>query len=224
MDDQQARAALDALIRERREDYAGLSRLLGRNSAYVQQYVKRGTPRRLSEGDRQLLARYFGVAEAVLGGPEAPPLSIARSGRAKRGAALVAVPRLAVSASAGAGVFPEDERPQDELLFASAMLRGLGATRADTLALLRVEGDSMVPTLADGDEMLVDQADAGDRAREGVYVLRLGDALMVKRIVVAPTGALSVLSDNPAGPRWQHVDPAELHIVGRVLWAGGRVR
>ena len=46
------RALLERLIRERREDYAGLSRLIGRNPAYVQQYIKRGTPRRLSEGDR----------------------------------------------------------------------------------------------------------------------------------------------------------------------------
>ena len=51
------RANLDRLIRERGEDYVGLSRLLGRNAAYVQQYIKRGTPRRLAEDDRRLLAR-----------------------------------------------------------------------------------------------------------------------------------------------------------------------
>ena len=68
MDDETA-AALERLIEERGEDYAGLSRLLGRNPAYVQQYIKRGTPRRLAEEDRRLLARYFGVDEALLGGP-----------------------------------------------------------------------------------------------------------------------------------------------------------
>ena len=63
------RAALQRLIEERGEDYAGLSRLLGRNPAYIQQYIKRGSPRRLAEDDRRLLARYFGVDEAALGGP-----------------------------------------------------------------------------------------------------------------------------------------------------------
>ena len=71
MTNDDARAALQRLIEERGEDYAGLSRLLGRNAAYVQQYIKRGSPRRLAEDDRRLLARYFGVDEARLGGPAA---------------------------------------------------------------------------------------------------------------------------------------------------------
>ena len=45
------RAVLERLIRERREDYAGLSRLLGRNAAYMQQFIRRGTPKRLAEDD-----------------------------------------------------------------------------------------------------------------------------------------------------------------------------
>src|SRR3954462_2269262 len=95
------RALLEQLIRERGEDYAGLSRLLGRNAAYVQQYIKRGTPRRLAEDDRRLLARYFGVDEALLGGPT-PALPTEQG--------LVFVPRLDVRASAGAGAVDAEER------------------------------------------------------------------------------------------------------------------
>src|SRR3954468_7619926 len=94
------RALLEQLIRERGEDYAGLSRLLGRNAAYVQQYIKRGTPRRLAEEDRKLLARYFGVDEALLGGPGGPGA----------GEGLVSVPRLDVQASAGPGAMEAEER------------------------------------------------------------------------------------------------------------------
>lgn len=47
------RAELARLIAERREDYAGLSRLLGRNPAYIQQFIKRGVPRRLSRRQRR---------------------------------------------------------------------------------------------------------------------------------------------------------------------------
>ena len=68
-----ARAELERLIGERGEDYAGLSRLIGRNAAYVQQYIKRGIPKRLAEGDRRLLARYFEVPEEQLGGPAPDP-------------------------------------------------------------------------------------------------------------------------------------------------------
>ena len=66
------RAVLERLIRERREDYAGLSRLLGRNAAYMQQFIRRGTPKRLAEDDRRTLARYFGIEETLLGGPPVP--------------------------------------------------------------------------------------------------------------------------------------------------------
>src|SRR6185295_12669048 len=95
------RAALQRLIDEKGEDYVGLSRLLGRNAAYIQQYIKRGTPRRLAEDDRRLLARYFGVDEAVLGGPATAP-----------GGGLTPISRLDVGAAAGAGAFDGDERAE----------------------------------------------------------------------------------------------------------------
>ncbi|MDQ3139723.1 MAG: peptidase S24, partial [Pseudomonadota bacterium] len=72
MDDEAARLALERMIAERGEDYASLSRLIGRNAAYVQQYIKRGTPRRLAEEDRRVLARYFGVGEQRLGATGVP--------------------------------------------------------------------------------------------------------------------------------------------------------
>ena len=55
-----ARANLDRLIRERGADFASLSRLLNRNAAYVQQYIRRKIPRKLDEDDRRTLAEYFG--------------------------------------------------------------------------------------------------------------------------------------------------------------------
>ncbi len=79
------RAALARLIAERGEDYAGLSRLLGRNPAYIQQFIKRGSPRRLAESDRRNPRRYFGVDEAVLGAPEAEPGAGVTAGAAARG-------------------------------------------------------------------------------------------------------------------------------------------
>jgi hypothetical protein len=67
------RAVLEQLCSERGEDFAGLSRMLGRNPAYIQQYVRRGVPKRLKEEERRKLARYFSVSEALLGGPPEEP-------------------------------------------------------------------------------------------------------------------------------------------------------
>ena len=52
MDSAGPRAALAALVDRSGASYAALSRLLGRNPAYLQQFVTRGSPRRLAEGDR----------------------------------------------------------------------------------------------------------------------------------------------------------------------------
>ena len=88
----------------------------------------------------------------------------------------------------------------------------------------RVDGESMAPTLNDGDDIMVDRADAAPRLRDGIYVLRLDDMLMVKRVAMGPKrGRFSVLSDNPHYPDWTDIDPALVDIVGRVVWTGRRV-
>ena len=208
------RAALERLIRERGEDYAGLSRLIGRNPAYVQQYIKRGTPRRLAEEDRRLLARYFGVEEAMLGGPPPP---------ARDDGGLVSVRRLDVGASAGPGALGADERALGAMAFDAQWLRRLGIGSRDSLSLIRVQGDSMAPTLTDGDEILVDGSDQADRLRDGIYVLRIDDALVVKRLALSPGRRVAVRSDNEAYPAWPDCDLSSIDLVGRVVWAGRRI-
>jgi phage repressor protein C with HTH and peptisase S24 domain len=209
------RAALQRLIEERGEDYSGLSRLIGRNAAYVQQYIKRGTPKALAEEDRRVLARYFGVAEDILGGPAEPervPLSQVR------------VPRLDVGASAGPGALPGDERPSGQIGFDPAWLRRLGIHDARYLSIIAVEGDSMLPTLSGGDEILVDRGDAADRLRDGIYVLRMEDVLMVKRLALHPApGKVAIKSDNPVYPSWAECDLSAIDVVGRVVWVGRRL-
>ena len=213
MTDSDPRAALERLIEERGEEFASLSRLLGRNSAYVQQYIKRGTPKRLDERDRRLLARYFGVSETLLGGP---PAEAPDSG-------LVSVRRLDLGASAGPGALEADESVRGAMAFDAQWLRRLGIADRLKLSLIRVEGDSMSPTLSDGDEILVDGSDAGERLRDGIYVLRIDDALVVKRLAIGPGRRISVRSDNQAYPGWPDCDPAAIDIVGRVVWSGRRI-
>ena len=224
MADEDARAALEALITQRREDYASLSRLIGRNPAYIQQYVKRGSPRRLAEGDRRTLARYFGVDEALLGAEPPVRAEPPYGGRERRRGPLVAVPRLALGASAGPGRIVGEERERPAIAFPPEVLRALGAGRTDALSLIQVEGESMQPTLADGDDILVDRDDGAGRLRDGIYVLRIGDVLLVKRIALKPGGGIAVRSDNPLSPDLDDVEPESLTVIGRVIWSGGRVR
>jgi SOS-response transcriptional repressor LexA len=208
------RTALARLIEERREDYAGLSRLIGRNAAYIQQFVKRGVPRELAERDRRTLARYFNVPDEALGGPA--PFGGGGSG-------IVSLPRLDVQASAGPGASADGETVTGSFGFDSRWLKRLTGGRPADLSFITVSGDSMAPTLIDGDDILVDRGDAAERLRDGLYVLRRDEALLVKRLAVSPaTRSISVRSDNPAYPGWPDCPPDSLTIVGRVIWAGRR--
>jgi hypothetical protein len=64
---EQARATVEALVARDSESLAALSRMIRKNPAYLQQYVKRGTPEWLHEDDRLLLAKYFQIDERRLG-------------------------------------------------------------------------------------------------------------------------------------------------------------
>lgn len=207
------RAELERLIQSHGDDYSALSRLVGRNPAYIQQFIKRGSPKNLPERERSILARYYGVDPQLLGAPEEV------GGRRD---SLKLVPKLAVGASAGAGALADGEALAGKVGFDKQWLRKLGVEPRN-VSLIRVEGDSMQPTLNDGDDIMVDKGAALKPLRDGIHVIRIDGVLMVKRLAPAPGGRLSVLSDNPAYPSWLDRDPAEVQVVGRVVWVGRRL-
>jgi phage repressor protein C with HTH and peptisase S24 domain len=189
--------------------------MLGRNPAYIQQFVRRGVPKRLKEEERRKLARYFSISESLLGGP--PDDEAGPNG-------LVSVKRHAVSVSAGPGALVNEELGKPYFAFDERWLKALTATPPANLSIVRVEGDSMSPTLNAGDEILIDLGDCTERLRDGIYVLRIDDALVVKRLALNPIGRrVTVQSDNPAYPDWPDCGLDEINCIGRVIWAGRKV-
>ena len=205
------RDRLAELAREARTSLSALSRMIGRNSSYLQQYIMKGSPRKLEEDDRRRLAEFFGVGESELGAPEEKSL-------AARGD-WVEVPRLSLEASAGPGATAAEEIPFDAFRFSRRWLREHGLEPAQ-LSAIRVWGDSMDPLLRDGDEILVDRTPRP--FREGVHVVRLGEALHVKLLQAVPPGRLRLISKNAA---YEPVEVAmsDVDVVGRVVWKGGRI-
>jgi Peptidase S24-like len=209
------RLVLERLCAERGEDFAGLSRMLGRNPAYIQQFVRRGVPKRLGEEERRKLARYFAVPEAMLGGPPEEPSPTP---------GLLSVKRHPVRVSAGPGAIVGEEFGKPYFAFDERWLKALTASSPANLSIVRVEGDSMAPTLNAGDDILVDLGDAADRLRDGIYVLRIDDALVVKRLALNPLGRrVTVQSDNPAYSDWPDCRLDEINCIGRVIWSGRRI-
>jgi phage repressor protein C with HTH and peptisase S24 domain len=206
-----ARERLAALAQERGVSLAALSRMLGRNASYLQQYITKGSPRKLEEADRRKLAQYFEVPEAELGAPE--EISYADGGE------WAEIPRRPVEVSAGPGAMAAQEMPFDAFRFSRRWLREQGFEPGH-LSALRVMGDSMEPMLRDGDEVLVDERPRP--FRDGIYVVRLDDRLLVKRVAAQGGGRYSLLSQNLSYPPIA-VGGNEMEIIGRVVWKSGRL-
>lgn len=139
----------------------------------------------------------------------------------------VAVPLYnGVKAAAGAGALVGHEAPDDALIFQEDWIRFELGARPQDLYLIRVAGDSMEPTLRSGDTILVDRR-AIRPDREGVYILRMGEMLLVKRLQALPGGRVKVMSDNstfaPFEVTTAELQGDEIAIIGRVVWVGRRL-
>ncbi len=202
------REQLESLIRQSGKGYAEVSRLIGRNAAYVQQFIKRGVPRRLGEQERRLLAAHFDVPESLLGGPQ---LESARLAPDATEHVLLEVPFLRAA---------ETVQSQAHLRIDGTLLAQLAGRRVPSLAALVVQGDAMAPTLLAGDHLLVDLADCAP-ARDGLYAIESDSAPVVKRLSVNPaTQRVAILSDNAAYPSFPDCQADAIGILGRIVWMG----
>lgn len=132
------------------------------------------------------------------------------------------VPLYDIEASAGHGAMFDNELIASWLKFRNDWLVGEGLSRGELVAL-RVAGDSMDGTLADGDTVLIDRS---KRKPDGVFAVRFGDSLRIKRLQRLTDGSLRVSSDNEMY-REEVVHPenlAQVEIIGQCFWRGGKVR
>ncbi len=131
------------------------------------------------------------------------------------------VPRLDVSAAAGAGAMVEYEEPSEMLAFRADWLRRRGINPL-AAHVLTARGDSMEPTIRDGDILLVDTSI--DRVVDNaIYVVAYDGRTLVKRVQMRLDGSLLLKSDNKAIFDDEAVSAGEvprLNIAGRVMWYG----
>src|SRR5690606_2015553 len=144
----------------------------------------------------------------------APEENLAKgSGKVLR-SGWIDIPRLALGASAGPGVFAAEERAIGVFRFSAEWLREQGLDPA-MLSAIAVVGDSMEPSLRHGDEILVDRARRP--AQDGIHVVRVDGIVLVKRLQRSHPGVLVLRSDNPAYPPVEHAQ-ADVEVIGRVVW------
>jgi phage repressor protein C with HTH and peptisase S24 domain len=238
MDLDPTRLRVMKLIQQRRTDLKKASLAIGRNAAYLQQYLYRGIPKTLPEDAREALAAFLEVPDESLrpakkeSAGEATPPALPSAVTAAPPLALAAavpgfaqVPELDVRASAGHGSFHEgDEEIKAVWMFPDAVIRHELRARSANLRIITIDGDSMEPLLASGDRVLVDTAQRVP-APPGIFVIWDGLGIVAKRIEHIPTAEPSRVVIKSVNPLYGDYErpTEEVNIIGRVIWAGKKL-
>lgn len=136
---------------------------------------------------------------------------------------LAIVPELEIGYSLGGGATIFEQYEQKGVVpFQRAWLRSMMRGTIGELFVARGEGDSMQPTILDGDIVLIDTAQKDIRQQDRIWAVSYGDLGVIKRVRRTPKGSYQLMSDNPAIPPVECVDD-EMHVVGRVIWIGRRI-
>ncbi|GAN66875.1 S24 family peptidase [Acetobacter orientalis] len=232
-----ARLALLELIgRNSEHTLKSLSLALGKNDAYLQQYVKKGSPQNLREDVRERLSSILGVSADIFRSDgdnkrvdldkvhteaytqERPARQISEiSGR-------LVIPEYDVQAGAGPGTLIDHVAsengniPVDQWQIPARFLEAF-TDNIQSLAIIQVRGDSMEPDYHSGERVLVDLAHRTPTP-PGVYVVWDGLGLVMKRLEVVFGSSdpiqVKISSINPAYDSYERpLD--DLVISGRVV-------
>lgn len=134
---------------------------------------------------------------------------------------FVYVPRYDIAAAAGHGRLVENEQPLFTMAFRRDWIHQMVSNRPSGLSVISVKGDSMEGVLNDGDTILISQVD--NVTRDGLYVLRINDNLLVKRLQLMPGNVINVISANEAYPSFEirlNQPDKNVEIIGKVVWFG----
>ena len=126
---------------------------------------------------------------------------------------------VSFSAGGGAEIILAGESDQKAMFPISWLRQQFG--KIENLRMVRVAGDSMHPTIADGEWVIIDL----DRTSgPGIFALRLHDQVYIKRLQFQSSRVLAV-SDNPSHEVFvinlkDRADRDAFQVIGRVVWTG----
>lgn len=217
------RLELLRLIADEDTDLATVSRAIGRNHAYLHQWVRQGKPRRLPEEAREKLGERFGIDPDVFK-PSSQMRGIRQINVSEGEDRVIGwaapVREVGPHIRMGLGGLMEDQEetlglwqlPTDWL---RAEMRG---TKPERLFIVTLEGDSMAGTLDPGEKVIVDTTKTAP-SPPGIFVIHDGIALVAKRLEYiegSEPPRVRVKSDNPVYSPYERT-LEEIHIAGRIM-------
>ena len=129
---------------------------------------------------------------------------------------------LDLDLSMGDGSNLDDYADEGFIDFDPGILRRITRTPPERLYVARGSGDSMFPTLVNGDMVLIDPLQKVLNLQDRLWAIALFGAGGIKRLQPVGQGKIEVISDNPLREN-RVVDAEDLRILGRVIWVGREV-
>jgi phage repressor protein C with HTH and peptisase S24 domain len=140
----------------------------------------------------------------------------------------IMIPLLEAEAAAGiSGAIPDDS-VKDSYPFKRSWIRriagGPGKDRLGKIVLIKARGQSMQPTINDGELVLVNLRDRYEIKNDAIYVVHAPDGgIFIKRLISIPGGFIC-LSDNKTFKAFEiKLKPSESidnYVLGRACWLG----
>jgi len=190
---------------------------IGISSKQTVSNVEKGKQKKYTDDDINKIIDKFGISRSwlilgdgdMLSSSSNEPQSTTNTGQ------MIAAPILSVKASAGSGNEHYEVATTGELLIDRMLFKVLPNLK--DIRAIEVEGDSMYPTLKEGDYVIIEENPhfSGD----GIYVLQWDSVLLVKRLQ-AGVGKIDIISDNQRyGVNTFNPtdDQRSFHIVGKVI-------
>lgn len=197
------------MLEDRNISLSSASTAIGKNVAYLHQFINKGSPVALPEEQRVRLANLLDVDEQEL--TDKPIIRNLKSFKPN----TAYIEMLDVNACCGTGTDITTEPVIGFWQMPIADFNAMSLTKPENIKIIKAVGDSMTPTVQDGDYVFVDVSNQYITS-DGVYVLRLPTGLSIKRIQNGLSGDVTVRSDNPAyAPISAKLD--EIRILGRVV-------
>ena len=197
-----------------------LSTALGRNHAYIQQFLD-GTPHELKERDRKKLSQLLGVEDVSLIDGVFRATEFAQPLTAAPNDEFLSVPEVEITLSAGGGYVVDSESIRRNWRFAHEFLVSELRVAPTQVVIAPVRGDSMEPVLESGDYVMIDQADKHIGAG-GIFAIWDGEGLVIKRVERVfddpekPT-RIRLISDNARHTPYE-VELEWVTVIGRAVW------
>lgn len=146
-----------------------------------------------------------------------------KAGQAPNQDEYVMIPQYDVAGSCGGGAMIGDVAVKGGLVFRKDWIQGI-AKKDTSLATIYAQGESMSPTINDGQVLLVDVTDIVPKSSK-IYLICIDSQLYIKRLINM-FDKWVMRSDNPDKTTFPDIElsperMSQIDIQGRVVWQAG---